>query len=489
MYVFRIRALTLRRWRRDGELIARAGVRGPERGVCSVSSPVCSIKAIVVACVLALGLAGTAHASVGVSSALLGVGNPQQGVNAPPNGILLLTLPSSDPFGIAAGADGNVWFTDAGGDEIGRISPSTGAVTEFSAGITKGASPFGIAAGPDGNMWFTEYGGNRIGRITPAGVVTEFSAGISPGADPYGIAAGPDGNMWFAEPHTGQIGRITPSGVVTEFSTGGYYPEAITAGPDGNMWFTQGVSIGRITTRPTLGRCRAKELAVRNPGVLGCARPTGTVTLFSAGITHGEPERITAGADGNLWFTEDGEQGGAIARITPAGAVTEFPTGGGLWGIAAGPDGNLWFTRLDTGQIGRITPAGTVTWFGSGLAPQGSSPARMGTYGSPSPARAKSDESPPKPGRCDSASSVSEQDVDLTDTAARPGTSPGRAAPVRPVSIHAGLHQTSPRSRRSSLAELTDGAPLTDHHAGVDGGAGQEHDAHDVVGFPFLSLV
>ena len=38
-------------------------------------------------------------------------------------------------------------------------------MTEFSKGITKGAGPIGIAAGPDGNMWFTELGGNRIGRI------------------------------------------------------------------------------------------------------------------------------------------------------------------------------------------------------------------------------------------------------------------------------------------------------------------------------------
>ena len=39
---------------------------------------------------------------------------------------------------------------------------------------------------------------------------------------------------------------------------------------------------------------------------------------------------------------------GAIGRITPEGVVTEF-TGGiapasGLRGITAGPDGNLWFT-------------------------------------------------------------------------------------------------------------------------------------------------
>ena len=61
------------------------------------------------------------------------------------------------------------------GDRIGRITPA-GVVTEFSAGITAGSGPYGIAAGPDGNLWFTEFDGDRIGRITPAGVVTEFGA-------------------------------------------------------------------------------------------------------------------------------------------------------------------------------------------------------------------------------------------------------------------------------------------------------------------------
>ncbi len=37
-----------------------------------------------------------------------------------------------------------------------------------------GAGLAGIAAGPDGNVWFTEGVGNKIGRITPAGDVTEF---------------------------------------------------------------------------------------------------------------------------------------------------------------------------------------------------------------------------------------------------------------------------------------------------------------------------
>lgn len=67
--------------------------------------------------------------------------------------------------------------------------------------------PQAIAAGPDGNMWFTNGGNNSIGRITPAGVVSNFTGpGIS---NPQSIAAGPDGGMWFTNHGNNSIGRIT----------------------------------------------------------------------------------------------------------------------------------------------------------------------------------------------------------------------------------------------------------------------------------------
>jgi virginiamycin B lyase len=94
---------------------------------------------------------------------------------------------------------------------------------------------------------------------------------------------------------------------------------------------------------------------------IGRITPAGAITEFPA---SGGPTGITAGPDGNLWYAE--LSGNNIGRITTAGAITEFPIttagGGPLW-IVGGPDGNLWFTEVQANKIGRITPAGVVTEF------------------------------------------------------------------------------------------------------------------------------
>jgi hypothetical protein len=66
------------------------------------------------------------------------------------------------------------------------------------------------------------------------------------------------------------------------------------------------------------------------------------------------------GADGALWFVEADTT--KIGRITTAGSFTQFPAhnnaGSGGGDITAGPDGNLWFTEPQ--NIGRMTTAGRL---------------------------------------------------------------------------------------------------------------------------------
>ena len=85
-------------------------------------------------------------------------------------------------------------------------SAPVGAFTEFTI-PTASSFPTGIAAGPDGNLWFTESDTSKIGRVTPTGTMTEFTIPTASSA-PQVIAAGPDGNLWFTENAGNQIGRV-----------------------------------------------------------------------------------------------------------------------------------------------------------------------------------------------------------------------------------------------------------------------------------------
>jgi streptogramin lyase len=240
-----------------------------------------------------------------------------------------------NPEGIALGPDGALWFTNS--NSIGRITTSGGVSTYTGIGIS---DPRGIAAGPDGALWFTNFANFTIGRITISGEVSNYRFTPFTPQQPKEIALGPDGALWFTT-EQGKIGRITTSGVTSFYTDPGiYYPNGITAGPDGALWFANNCcSIGRITT-------------------------SGVVSTYStnliSGAPNGGPHGIAAGPDGALWFTNRFTN--TIGRITTSGVVSEY-TGTGIsepWGIALGPDGALWFTNSGNNSIGRIGVVATI---------------------------------------------------------------------------------------------------------------------------------
>src|SRR6266849_3803545 len=89
----------------------------------------------------------------------------------------------------------------------------------------------------------------------------------------------------------------------------------------------------------------------------------GTITEFPIPTAESGPDGITAGPDGNLWFTTTTNE---IRRITTKGHVTRFPiptANSNPFSITAGPDGNLWFTLSFGNSIGRIATGGSTTLF------------------------------------------------------------------------------------------------------------------------------
>ncbi|HTR03470.1 MAG TPA: sigma-70 family RNA polymerase sigma factor, partial [Thermoanaerobaculia bacterium] len=172
--------------------------------------------------------------------------------------------------------------------------------------------------------------------------VREFSA-----PQPCDIAEGPDGAMWFAEGPFRKIGRIDGTGAVTEFQIG-KDTFSVARGLDGNLWFTTPAALGRMT-------------------------PRGELTWHP--VAHAT--QVVPSPDGNLWFTTWRSDGAtSIGRVTPGGAVTEFPLSAGsptydsAWDpcpdtrvIAAALDGGAWYARPCAGKLGRVTASGTVVEF------------------------------------------------------------------------------------------------------------------------------
>jgi uncharacterized repeat protein (TIGR01451 family) len=287
-----------------------------------------------------------------------------------------IPTPSSFPFAITKGPDGNLWFAERDGQKIGRITPA-GSMVEFTLPSAGPHQSIVIHSGSDGNLWFTEFdpAANKVGRITPAGVITEFPLPLA-NSFPYGITLGPDGNMWFTESNTNRVGRITPAGVVTELPVSAGGNVEITTGPDGNLWYCEGTAnkIARLTTSGVLtefaiptpgstphgitkGPDGSLWFAEQNGNKIGRISTGGVITEFALPSSGARPSGITAGADGNLWFTENNIN--QIGRMTTAGVVTEFPLpigASGPWEITLGPDNQLWFTEFNGNRIGRISP-------------------------------------------------------------------------------------------------------------------------------------
>ena len=149
--------------------------------------------------------------------------------------IAQVTLPSSTgtemPSAIAVGPDGNIWFTESvpnasgtgfASSAVGVIDVTTGnSITEFPTPAT--SQPSGITAGPDGNVWFTETGAGAIGLVNVAGLsdpsrytlgaaipipTTGETGGVLSHPAPVGITSGPNNTVWFAD-KSGAVGVVT----------------------------------------------------------------------------------------------------------------------------------------------------------------------------------------------------------------------------------------------------------------------------------------
>lgn len=109
--------------------------------------------------------------------------------------------PWSGPFDLVAGPDGRIWFATHFG--VGASTPS-GRIVFYTLNHGRGKAAYshwvnGLAAAADGNIWFTQEP-DVVGRVTPAGQVTRWHIG---GGHPENIAPGSGLAVWITVPNSG----------------------------------------------------------------------------------------------------------------------------------------------------------------------------------------------------------------------------------------------------------------------------------------------
>lgn len=237
----------------------------------------------------------------------------------------------ADPFGVAAAADGSIYFTDAGDhNRIQKLTPD-GNVTTIAGGAAEGFgdgvgdkalfnSPSAIAIAPDGNFIIADTGNNRIRRLTPTGEVSTVAgdgiAGYGDGSankaqfnGPIGVTVDTGGNIYVADSYNDRIRQITPNGEVS---------------------------------------------TVAGKGTPGFADGDRNTALFDT------PSGIVVANDNSLIVADTGND--RLRRISPDGNVTTLLVTdlSNPIGLAITHDNFLYVTELDRSRVVQIAPEGAT---------------------------------------------------------------------------------------------------------------------------------
>ena len=239
-------------------------------------------------------------------------------------------LELSDPFGVAVGADGSIYMTDAGEhNRIQRIAPD-GNVTRIAGGPEGSGdgvfdkalfnSPSGLAIAPNGDLIVADTGNNCIRRVPIRGETSTVAGNGKPGyADgpgrnaqfngPIGVAVDARGNIYVADSYNDRIRMITPEGQVS---------------------------------------------TVAGKGTPGYADGDRNTALFDT------PSGIVVAGDNSLIVADTGND--RLRRISPEGNVTTLPAMdlSSPICLAITHDNFLYVTELDRSRVVQIAPDGTT---------------------------------------------------------------------------------------------------------------------------------
>jgi virginiamycin B lyase len=257
-----------------------------------------------------------------------------------------------EPHDVIVDDHGAVWFSSFGEQNLGRLDPMSGRVTEFAIPEHKPGFPtglLGLRADAEGNLWFGNMYQATIGRFDPRTETFKFwplegeenieAAQINM-ASPQG--SGVDGKVWaqnngFAGVHrldtaTGKFETFLPfKGVPGSHNVYDVIPDSRN-----NVYFTdfRQRHIGRIDAR------------------------TGEIKLYETPTPNSAPRRGTMDAQDRLWFGE--YRGDRIGMFdTKTGKFREWqvePKWSAPYDVTTDRNGEAWTGSMLSDRVTRLNP-------------------------------------------------------------------------------------------------------------------------------------
>jgi streptogramin lyase len=160
------------------------------------------------------------------------------------------------PHSLDLGKDGKYYVTNTGTNSIGVFNPDTNEwePSHMIPRDKKANYPHTIRVDQRGHVWFTLAGSEKVGRLTPDNGAFDIvdlpeatSGGISGGTQPYGIDISPvDDRMWYGRLFADKIGTVDAQTLeVVEYDTPIRGPRRMRFDKEGILWVS-GYSEGQL---------------------------------------------------------------------------------------------------------------------------------------------------------------------------------------------------------------------------------------------------
>jgi virginiamycin B lyase len=202
--------------------------------------------------------------------------------------------------------EGNVWYTDRGGDRIGKLDPRTGAWKDYAIPDPR-AFPHGLTVDSEGYPWWV---GNRdLGRIDPkTGKMDIYPIDPTGRREFHGHTVVVDSkkNVWFTNIIENKLGKWdfeTKKITLWEAPSQNAYPYGVVVDKNDKIWMAEWI------------RCKFTKFDPVTETFTEYSPPSGPCVL----------KRLRLDSQGMIWFADGVFRAGKLGRMDPhTGKMVEY---------------------------------------------------------------------------------------------------------------------------------------------------------------------